>query len=260
MMQTTITFLTFALLLCASLTNAVTEDITNGDATRELTLTQEQKEAKRAARKQARQEKKASRMMGKNMMYENMEHEEPERSMYIELIYAEKMCERYEANLANATQLSIGDTQSFNCELYEKAVRFGAHGGERVGNTFWTCRIAGFFDIVIEFIEFTDNAVWDCTINDYIGGDGDDDIEDTDTYIRNEGITIGVGPFAPEFRTGAYWNNFHSHTGVFAVLGGTLEAKGVRGQLEVIWDDYKMTWFHIYHVEAWSLEPQNSYW
>lgn len=247
MMNRSITFLAFGLLLCVSLTNAVTEEMMGSDAEREL-LTQSQKKA-------MRQEKRA-------LFMEEVPHygEEPKKDMYFELIYAEKMCQNYQATLANSTQLSIGDTQSFDCELYEKAIRFGAHGGDKVGNTFWTCRIAGFFDIVIEFTEFTDNAVWDCTINDYIGGDGDDDIDDTDTYIRNEGIAIGVGPFAPENRRGVYWNEFHSHTGVFAVLGGTLEAKGIRGQLEVIWDHYKMTWFHIYHVEAWSLEPQQNYW
>jgi len=253
MMNRSITFLAFGLLLCVSLTNAVTEEMTGSDAEREL-LNRRQKKAMRQANKavQAREEDPS--------YFDKEPVPEPKKDMYFELIYAEKMCQNYQATLANSTQLSIGDTQSFDCELYEKAIRFGTHGGEKVGKTFWTCRIAGFFDIVIEFNEFTDNAVWDCTINDYIGGDGDDDIEDTDTYIRNEGIAIGVGPFAPENRRGVYWNEFHSHTGVFAVLGGTLEAKGIRGQLEVIWDHYKMTWFHIYHVEAWSLEPQPNYW
>mmetsp|Transcript_3131 Transcript_3131/g.4556 ORF Transcript_3131/g.4556 Transcript_3131/m.4556 type:complete len:254 (-) Transcript_3131:134-895(-) len=253
MMNRSITFLAFALLLCVSLTNAVTEEMTGSDAEREL-LNKRQKKAMRQANKavHAREEDP--------YYYDKEPVPEPKKDMYFELIYAEKMCQNYQATLANSTQLSIGDTQSFDCELYEKAIRFGAHGGERVGNTFWTCRIAGFFDIVIEFIEFTDNAVWDCTINDYIGGDGDDDIDDTDTYIRNEGIAIGIGPFGPADRTGVLWNEFHSHTGVFAVLGGTLEAKGIRGQLEVIWDHYKMTWFHIYHVEAWNIGPQPMYW
>jgi len=52
-----ITFLAFALLLCVSLTNAVTEEMTGGDAKREL-LT---KKEKRAIRKAKRQEKKAKR-------------------------------------------------------------------------------------------------------------------------------------------------------------------------------------------------------
>eukprot|EP00957_Ditylum_brightwellii_P212292 15367168-Ditylum_brightwellii.AAC.1 len=173
--------------------------MTGSDAEREL-LNRRQKKAMRQANKavQAREEDPS--------YFDKEPVPEPKKDMYFELIYAEKMCQNYRATLANSTQLSIGDTQSFDCELYEKAIRFGTHGGEKVGNTFWTCRISGFFDIVIEFIEFTDNAVWDCTINDYIGGDGDDDIDDTDTYIRNEGIAIGVGPFGPADRTGVYWN------------------------------------------------------
>eukprot|EP00957_Ditylum_brightwellii_P211600 15366359-Ditylum_brightwellii.AAC.1 len=270
MMKRSVLLLLFTLVLCVSLTNAVTEEIPDSDGEREL-LTARQKK-KRAARAAKRAAKKAARKAAKRAQkeaetpYEPEPHPEPEpepepeKGMYFELVYMEKMCKSFAVQQDNATQYSIGDYVSFTCELYENSVRFGTYGGEFVGRTWWYCSVASFFDVTINFQEFSNNALWDCTITDYIGGDNDNDIEIEDVYIRNEGITVGISNFDEASQSGSLWENFHSHTGTFAVMGGTLDAKGIKGEMEVIWDDYKMTWFHIYHVEAWNIGPQPMYW
>jgi len=79
---------------------------------------------------------------------------------------------------------------------------------------------------------FNDNALWDCTITDFIGGDDDEDIEIKPVYIRSEGITVGISNF--ETQTGALWDNFHSHTGTFAVIGGTLKFFGANSLIHGI--------------------------
>jgi len=273
MMKRSVLLLLFTLVLCVSLTNAVTEEIPDSDGEREL-LTARQKK-KRAARAAKRAAKKAARKAAKRAQkeaetpyppYEPEPHPhpepepEPEKGMYFELVYMEKMCKSFAVQQDNSTQYSIGDYVSFTCELYENSVRFGTYGGEFVGRTWWYCSVASFFDVTINFQEFSNNALWDCTITDYIGGDNDNDIEIEDVYIRNEGITIGISNFDEASQSGSLWENFHSHTGTFAVMGGTLDAKGIKGEMEVIWDEYKMTWFHIYHVEAWNIGPQPMYW
>eukprot|EP00957_Ditylum_brightwellii_P212373 15367205-Ditylum_brightwellii.AAC.2 len=195
-----ITLLAFALLLCVSFTNAVTKEMAGSGAERRL--------------------------------------EDPEKGMYTELVYMEKMCDDFTVQRINETAgFQIGDVISFNCELYEKAIRFGSHGGELKGFTYWTCSVASFVDFFVNLQEFSAVIIWDCTITDYIGcpcEDGADDDLGDGSYIRNQGIAIGIG--------------------------GVIQAKGISGQMEVIWDMYKMTWFHIYHVEAWNLGPQPDYW
>uniref|UniRef100_A0A6V2EEE2 PPIase cyclophilin-type domain-containing protein n=1 Tax=Ditylum brightwellii TaxID=49249 RepID=A0A6V2EEE2_9STRA len=226
MMNRCITLLAFALLLCVSFTNAVTKEMAGSGAERRL--------------------------------------EDPEKGMYTELVYMEKMCEDFTVQQINETAgFQIGDVISFNCELYEKAIRFGSHGGELKGATYWTCHVASFVDFFVSFQEFSAVIIWDCTITDYIGcpcEDGVDDDLGDGSYIRNQGIAIGIGPFGPDDQEGVLWERFHSHEGIFATTGGVIQAKGISGQMEVIWDMYKMTWFHIYHVEAWNLGPQPDYW
>mmetsp|Transcript_2562 Transcript_2562/g.3714 ORF Transcript_2562/g.3714 Transcript_2562/m.3714 type:complete len:227 (-) Transcript_2562:192-872(-) len=226
MMNRCITLLAFALLLCVSFTNAVTKEMAGSGAERRL--------------------------------------EDPEKGMYTELVYMEKMCEDFTVQQINETAgFQIGDVISFNCELYEKAIRFGSHGGELKGFTYWTCSVASFVDFIVNLQEFSAVIIWDCTITDYIGcpcEDGADDDLGDGSYIRNQGIAIGIGPFGPEDQEGVLWERFHSHEGIFATTGGVIQAKGISGQMEVIWDMYKMTWFHVYHVEAWNLGPQPDYW
>uniref|UniRef100_A0A6U3VFQ7 Uncharacterized protein n=1 Tax=Ditylum brightwellii TaxID=49249 RepID=A0A6U3VFQ7_9STRA len=226
MMNRCITLLAFALLLCVSFTNAVTKEMAGSGAERRL--------------------------------------EDPEKGMYTELVYMEKMCEDFTTQQINETAgFQIGDVISFNCELYEKAIRFGSHGGELKGFTYWTCSVASFVDFIVNLQEFSAVIIWDCTITDYIGcpcEDGADDDLGDGSYIRNQGIAIGIGPFGPEDQEGVLWERFHSHEGIFATTGGVIQAKGISGQMEVIWDMYKMTWFHVYHVEAWNLGPQPDYW
>uniref|UniRef100_A0A6V2EFK1 Uncharacterized protein n=1 Tax=Ditylum brightwellii TaxID=49249 RepID=A0A6V2EFK1_9STRA len=226
MMNRCITLLAFALLLCVSFTNAVTKEMAGSGAERRL--------------------------------------EDPEKGMYTELVYMEKMCDDFTVQRINETAgFQIGDVISFNCELYEKAIRFGSHGGELKGFTYWTCSVASFVDFFVNLQEFSAVIIWDCTITDYIGcpcEDGADDDLGDGSYIRNQGIAIGIGPFGPGDQEGVLWERFHSHEGIFATTGGVIQAKGISGQMEVIWDMYKMTWFHIYHVEAWNLGPQPDYW
>jgi len=226
MMNRCITLLAFALLLCVSFTNAVTKEMAGSGAERRL--------------------------------------EDPEKGMYTELVYMEKMCDDFTVQRINETAgFQIGDVISFNCELYEKAIRFGSHGGELKGFTYWTCSVASFVDFFVNLQEFSAVIIWDCTITDYIGcpcEDGVDDDLGDGSYIRNQGIAIGIGPFGPDDQEGVLWERFHSHEGIFATTGGVIQAKGISGQMEVIWDMYKMTWFHVYHVEAWNLGPQPDYW
>lgn len=213
----------------------------------------------------------------------------PRQEMYSELIYIEKDCRQYgffplETNRGPTFGVRTGDYQSFRCDLYEAAINFGQYGGDKVGETLWYCKNIGTanFDVdedsIVAFT-FQDVAIWDCTVTDYLGEPDDDE----PIYIRNEGGAqddTGLAPVieAPFFcnvnitevdgdqifngvlcderrmRDDSNWREFHSHTGKFATIGGTLIAKGARGQLEVVWDFYKMTWFHIYNVEVWALE------
>uniref|UniRef100_A0A6U0GSX0 Uncharacterized protein n=1 Tax=Helicotheca tamesis TaxID=374047 RepID=A0A6U0GSX0_9STRA len=173
----------------------------------------------------------------------------PPSEMYKELIYIEKDCRSYALTKINPDQNStnIGDFQTFKCDLYEAAINFGQYGGDRVGETFWKCKVKALqnfnFGVFIE--DFDDVGIWDCTITDILDTDG--------TSLRNEGVAINIDE--PDLdREDVLWKQFHSHQGLFATVGGTGIAKGARGEMEVIWDFYKMTWFHVYTVEVWALE------
>jgi len=203
----------------------------------------------------------------------------PRTEMYSELIYLEKFCRDYsfqpvrtELDANGNFTFEIGDRQGFKCDLYENAVNYGQYGGEKVGETFLTCKIIAFQDIILPdaFRSFDNVAIWDCTITDYLG-EGPN-VDDDETYIRNEGdLLLFDAPFFCDYtfnatsytgvdctrnriRQDALWREFHSHTGTFATVGGVALAKGSRGQMEIQWDYYKMTWFHVYTIEVWALE------
>jgi hypothetical protein len=214
----------------------------------------------------------------------------PRREMYQELIYIEKDCRDYQYFPRNLGEVpfsfAIGDRQVFKCDLYEAAINFGQYGGNKVGETFWACKAIAFQDFVDpdNFLnEFEDVLLYDCTVTDYIG-EGPN-VDDDETYIRNEGgsqeetgVLVDLTPpylcipdfdgtveggdldfngldcFPKVMRTDPGFDEFHSHTGIFATVGGTGLAKGARGQMEVEWDYYKMTWFHVYTIEVWALE------
>jgi len=174
------------------------------------------------------------------------------KEMYKELIYAEKLCEDYREvpldidQVGNAA-VQLGDTRSFKCELFETAIQYGQFGGRKVGDTFWYCRAFAFDSVNILFTR-QEFVVWDCTIVDYIGED-----EEEDTTLRNEGLAIQID--RPDLnRDDSIWKEFHSHTGTFATVGGIITAKGARGQVEVEWDDYRQTWYHVYTIEVWALK------
>uniref|UniRef100_A0A6U3VF83 Uncharacterized protein n=1 Tax=Ditylum brightwellii TaxID=49249 RepID=A0A6U3VF83_9STRA len=213
----------------------------------------------------------------------------PRQEMYRELIYIEQRCRDYiyqpvNLGVPNVTA-SIGDKQNFKCDLYEAAINFGQYGGDKVGETFWSCEAFAFqdFNDVEELLEtgqtFDNIQLWDCTVTDFIG-DGVN-VDDDDTYIRNEGgaqedagVLVSLGPPFDCFfnisdtdgswqgvtcqedvvRTDANFEAFHSHTGIFTTVGGAGVAKGARGQMEVQWDFYQLTWYHVYTIEVWALE------
>jgi len=175
--------------------------------------------------------------------------------MYKELIYAEKLCEDYrevplDINQVGNANIQLGDTRSFKCKLFETAIQFGQFGGTEVGEAYWYCRAFAFSNVQIIFdrVEF---AVWDCTITDFIGKD-----DNEGTAIRNEGIAalIDNPDISRDLDSDSLWANFHSHTGRFATVGGILTANGARGQVEVEWDDFRQTWYHVYTIEVWALE------
>eukprot|EP00957_Ditylum_brightwellii_P135386 10323166-Ditylum_brightwellii.AAC.1 len=63
--------------------------------------------------------------------------------------------------------------------------------------------------------------------------------------------------FDPNIHDTNNWRQFHSHEGVFATTGGAGTAVGAQGQMEVIFDDFSILWFHVYTVEVWNLEQNN---
>jgi len=219
------------------------------------------KRAKKLARKRARQEAKQAAGYGyrepeppsysKPKPVHEPKSDSP-KEMYKELIYAEKLCEDYREvpldidQVGNAA-VQLGDTRSFKCELFETAIQYGQFGGRKVGDTFWYCRAFAFDSVNILFTR-QEFVVWDCTIVDYIGED-----EEEDTTLRNEGLAIQID--RPDLnRDDSIWKEFHSHTGTFATVGGIITAKGARGQVEVEWDDYRQTWYHVYTIEVWALK------
>uniref|UniRef100_A0A6V2C1V3 Uncharacterized protein n=1 Tax=Ditylum brightwellii TaxID=49249 RepID=A0A6V2C1V3_9STRA len=221
------------------------------------------KRAKKLARKRARQEAKQAAGDGyrepEPPSYSKPEPEpvhEPKsdspKEMYKELIYAEKLCEDYrevplDIDQVGNANIQLGDTRSFKCELFETAIQYGQFGGRKVGDTFWYCRAFAFDSVNIVFTR-QEFVVWDCTIVDYIGED-----EEEDTTLRNEGLAVQID--RPDLnRDDAIWKEFHSHTGTFATVGGIIAAKGARGQVEVEWDDYRQTWYHVYTIEVWALQ------
>jgi len=249
------------------------------DAERELLTKKERlakkeakkaKKAKRAAKKAARQAaKKAAKTASEpEPELEPYEPYEPEpvpapaprneapEIMYKEIIYMEQACTDYLAISLNGTvadginTIQLGDTRSFKCKLFETAIQFGQFGGTEVGEAYWYCRAFAFSDVQIIFdrVEF---AVWDCTITDFIGKD-----DNEGTAIRNEGIAalIDDPDISRDLDSDSLWANFHSHTGRFATVGGILTANGARGQVEVEWDDFRQTWYHVYTIEVWALE------
>eukprot|EP00957_Ditylum_brightwellii_P118735 9055954-Ditylum_brightwellii.AAC.1 len=155
----------------------------------------------------------------------------------------ERNCKGFLKQVDNVTQISIGDSVSFNCQLYQRAIRFGSPGARLIGKTVWNCQIITIYN-VLDFFRFIETALWDCTIIDIV--DKFDDLKIEDAYIRSQGITTGISNF--DTQTGVVWRQFHSHTGNFAVTGGTQGSKGIRGQLEVVYDDYSNSWFHVYYV------------
>jgi len=197
------------------------------------------------------------------------------KQMYKELIYKEQGCQAFQlvnirGDIRNldgnnepieVTDFQLGDYASFKCDLFEDDIRFGMYGGRRVGDTFWGCQVIQFVDLRPRANPFDtfNEPVWDCTITDYIGADEDQDNfrgDDIDpSQLRNEGLTLFL--FDPNIRDTSNWRRFHSHEGLFATTGGAGTGKGARGQMEVIYDDYKMTWIHIYTVEVWDLEQEN---
>jgi len=199
------------------------------------------------------------------------------KQMYTELIYKEQACRRFlitdlTGNIRNqvddgddpieVTTFAVGDYGSFQCDLYEEAINFGQFGGNKVGSTFWGCRVIAFVNLIPDanpFATFSE-PVWDCTITDYIGLQEGDSLDFTDDdleydYIRNEGVMLFL--FDPNIRDTNNWAAFHSHEGVFATTGGAGTAVGARGQMEVIFDDFSISWFHVYTVEVWNLEQIN---
>uniref|UniRef100_A0A7S4VIL7 TLDc domain-containing protein n=1 Tax=Ditylum brightwellii TaxID=49249 RepID=A0A7S4VIL7_9STRA len=199
------------------------------------------------------------------------------KQMYTELIYQEQACRRFlitdvTGNIRNevpagadpiqVTEFAIGDYGSFQCDLYEEALNFGQFGGNKVGSTLWGCKVIAFVSLRPDadpLATFTE-PVWDCTVTDYIGLKEGDDLDFTDEdleydYIRNEGVMLFL--FDPNIRDTSQWNIFHSHEGVFATTGGAGTAVGARGQMEVIFDDFSISWFHVYTVEVWNLEQNN---
>mmetsp|Transcript_14936 Transcript_14936/g.22080 ORF Transcript_14936/g.22080 Transcript_14936/m.22080 type:complete len:288 (-) Transcript_14936:231-1094(-) len=219
------------------------------------------KRAKKLARKRARQEAKQA-AGDDDWKPEPPSYSKPEpvhepksdspKEMYKELIYAEKLCEDYrevplDINQVGNANIQLGDTRSFKCELFETAIQYGQFGGRKVGDTFWYCRAFAFDSVNIVFTR-QEFVVWDCTIVDYIGED-----EEEDTTLRNEGLAVQID--RPDLnRDDAIWKEFHSHTGTFATVGGIIAAKGARGQVEVEWDDFRQTWYHVYTIEVWALE------
>mmetsp|Transcript_2623 Transcript_2623/g.4110 ORF Transcript_2623/g.4110 Transcript_2623/m.4110 type:complete len:296 (+) Transcript_2623:58-945(+) len=244
------------------------------DAERELLTKKERlakkeakkaKKAKRAAKKAARQAAKKAAKTASEPELEPYEPYEPEpvpapaprneapEIMYKEIIYMEQACTDYLAISLNGTveddtdTIQLGDTRSFKCELFETAIQYGQFGGRKVGDTFWYCRAFAFDSVNIVFTR-QEFVVWDCTIVDYIGED-----EEEDTTLRNEGLAVQID--RPDLnRDDAIWKEFHSHTGTFATVGGIIAAKGARGQVEVEWDDFRQTWYHVYTIEVWALE------
>lgn len=183
----------------------------------------------------------------------------PPKQMYKEIIYMEKMCKDYQYTPVdnNETILfedpddyAIGDFASFNCELYEAAVVFKQYGARKVGDAIWKCQVTAFESFLqfgITELTRSDDPIWDCTIIDYIG-------QPTVSmdYIRNEGLALFI--YSPEDMGSSTFKRYYSHQGTFATIGGVGLGKGARGQLEVEWDKYKMTWIHIYTIEVWKLE------
>mmetsp|Transcript_2514 Transcript_2514/g.3978 ORF Transcript_2514/g.3978 Transcript_2514/m.3978 type:complete len:265 (+) Transcript_2514:73-867(+) len=199
------------------------------------------------------------------------------KQMYTELIYKEQACKNFiitdvtgvirnevpaGADPIQVTEFAIGDYGSFQCDLYEEALNFGQFGGNKVGSTLWGCKVIAFVSLRPDanpLATFTE-PVWDCTVTDYIGLEEGDDLDFTDEdleydYIRNEGVMLFL--FDPNIRDTSQWNAFHSHEGVFATTGGAGTAVGARGQMEVIFDDFSISWFHVYTVEVWNLEQSN---
>jgi len=247
------------------------------DAERELLTKKEKlakkeaKKAKRAAKKAARKAAKKAAKKGSEPEYEPYEPYEPEPApvpapapryetpeiLYKEIIYMEQMCVDYLQTTLNGTvtaddtdTIQLGDTRSFKCKLFETAIQFGQFGGTEVGTTYWYCRAFAFSDVQVVF-ERVDFAVWDCTITDFIGLD-----DNEGSAIRNEGIAVLIDEpdITRDLDADNLWANFHSHTGRFATVGGILTAKGARGQVEVEWDDFRQTWYHVYTIEVWALE------
>lgn len=196
---------------------------------------------------------------GGSMTYPEPDGPLPPKQMYKELIYMEKMCENWQFTPINNSlpiittdplDYEVGDYASFNCELYEAAVVFKTYGGVKVGDTYWGCQVVAFEELPdLDFTRRSNEPIWDCTIYDYVGR-----ATGTNDALRNEGVNFFL--YDPTDMGSSRFETFRSHEGIFATIGGISNAKGARGQLEVEWDMFKMTWIHIYTVEVWNLEQK----
>mmetsp|Transcript_29604 Transcript_29604/g.43288 ORF Transcript_29604/g.43288 Transcript_29604/m.43288 type:complete len:243 (+) Transcript_29604:1-729(+) len=238
------------------------------------------KNEKKALKKAIRKERKKS--MREEMMLkaetvpeeDDVYHMAPPTYKYpgpahIELAYVEKDCVDWlvlhhnHTHFTNTDEFAIGDEATFKCDLFEPGQRYATKGPDKVGETFWKCNVIAIQTLYINFEEFIE-PLWQCFVTDYIGYQEYTKQYDVlgspnkyTSWIQSSGIHLYLND--PNLRTGAEWDKFHSHQGSFAVIGGIGDAIGINGQLDVVWDDWLMSWYHVYNIESWYLQPQVSH-